>query len=350
MFQRYELAAQLLRAATKASSLSVLDVGGHPGMAPIFLPGHNCLVVDLVPVKATASIVASADALPVRSGALDIVLSLDVLEHLPEDKRGLAVREMFRVSREYVVLGGPFDSEEARVADRFVYELVRRISGEKHRFLAEHLQHGLPNLKKTRQLVEAESKSYVEVPNGYIFNWLPMMIANHYLLTLPDANGLSPMLNKLYNTYFYPTDNREPAYRQLFLASKNRSLQKRKVFAACGALGRTRYHSDESVKLQMSQLLAHAVELAQWNRARDEELFEKQRVIEELERQGLEKQRVIEELERTNRIKQDAVEELRDELTRIKSSRTFRFSCAAERLFGRQLAEGSRGRSPTHAR
>jgi hypothetical protein len=244
VFQRYELAAQLIRAATRASSLQIVDAGGHPGIAPVFLPGHDCLVVDVAPVKATASIVGSAVALPLRSGALDVVLSLDVLEHMPANERDLAVREMFRVSREYVILGGPFDREEVRVADRFVYEVVRRISGEKHRFLAEHLRHGLPSLETTRQLVEAESKSHVEVPNGYIFNWLPMMIVNHYLLTLPDADDLSTMLNKLYNTHFYAIDNREPAYRRMFLASKNKSLRKREVLAACGAVKRTQYRPD----------------------------------------------------------------------------------------------------------
>lgn len=92
-------------------SLVVLDVGAGIGGVAVGLgnePANFMIALDVVfnpvlhqlplvtgvPVR---HVIASADALPFRSGAIDVVLCLETLEHLPRARE--SAREMMRVTR-----------------------------------------------------------------------------------------------------------------------------------------------------------------------------------------------------------------------------------------------------------
>ena len=101
---------------------------------------------DIRPVERTAAgesfVRASGTQLPFRDASFDVVVAVDVLEHLPQDQRPPFVRETLRVSRGSVFLACPTQgSERAEAAHRKFLGVVR---GEENQWLEEHSQRGLP--------------------------------------------------------------------------------------------------------------------------------------------------------------------------------------------------------------
>jgi SAM-dependent methyltransferase len=69
---------------------------------------------------------ASAESLPFPSDTFDFVVSLDTLEHLPQNIRASFVDELARVSRQGVIIGYPVGRSAQRV-DRTLHRLFRII-------------------------------------------------------------------------------------------------------------------------------------------------------------------------------------------------------------------------------
>jgi hypothetical protein len=113
----------------------ILDVGGAPG--------HNLLQkwglpnVTTLDVDPKADLVASADDIPLDTGAFPTVTCIDTLEHIPRTRRLDVVREMVRVADRLVVIVAPVDSPENNRAERLVLEY-----NDNHR-LREHQAEGL---------------------------------------------------------------------------------------------------------------------------------------------------------------------------------------------------------------
>ncbi len=140
---RYGPALETARAARR-----VLEVGSGPyGIAPFV--GRRVIGVDLSFAgprdRRLLPVVASGTALPFAAAAFDVVLCFDVLEHVSRAARAPLVRELARVCAGQLLIAVPF-GDGARDADRRAAELHRRVVGEPHRWLAEHLENGTPDL------------------------------------------------------------------------------------------------------------------------------------------------------------------------------------------------------------
>jgi hypothetical protein len=72
------------------------------------------------------------------------VVSTDMLEHLPRNRRQAAVTELVRITAGLLVLAVPCGLD-AEAHDREMAELFRRARGVDHRFLLEHVANGLPS-------------------------------------------------------------------------------------------------------------------------------------------------------------------------------------------------------------
>ena len=147
----------------------VLEVGsGLLGLARF--TGRKVIGVDLNPGGPRRNnlfrIGADAGALPFKAESMDLVVSLDTLEHIPEGKRKAMVSELLRVARKKVFLGCP-TREKAQlwedrirvVFDRKVREWKRsawskRSFIERNSFLAEHEQYGLPSEYEISRYIE----------------------------------------------------------------------------------------------------------------------------------------------------------------------------------------------------
>lgn len=91
---------------TKPESVLEVGAGNQAVSALLKRQGIAVTTVDIDP-DLKPDIVASVTVLPVPSASFDTVLCAEVLEHLPFDQFALALVELKRVARKFVVLSLP---------------------------------------------------------------------------------------------------------------------------------------------------------------------------------------------------------------------------------------------------
>ncbi|MBM2809901.1 MAG: hypothetical protein HW416_660, partial [Chloroflexi bacterium] len=224
-FTRHSIVTQVAESVRRhhgIDRLSALDVGGFPGLTTQFLPQDSVVVIDVVagqPVDGARYLRADGAALPFSSGAFDLVVSLDSLEHVPQDRREAYVSELLRVSRGFVLILAPFDQEETVLAERLLAEFVRVVNQEEQPQLREHRENGLPSLEEWSGFLRDRGLPCVSFSSGFVYNWLPMMLLKHYVFSLPDSEELQRSIDAFYNVTLQQSDARAPGYRHGLLAS-----------------------------------------------------------------------------------------------------------------------------------
>jgi len=206
--------------------LRILDVGGHPGFISVVLPEDDTFVLDILPPEGLNSVQGDGARLPFKDDSFDLVVSVDTLEHIPSGQKIRFLEEQLRASRDYVLLAAPFEDENISLAEQIVNEFFIKKTGHPNDSLEEHFANGLPRLSETLSFFDENGVQHLEVPNGYLYNWLIMMMALPAAQALPDSEELVAMINRFYNQNLYVSDNRKPCYRTVILASKQRSLDR----------------------------------------------------------------------------------------------------------------------------
>ncbi len=140
-YERHTVVSRLVGA-----SRTVLDVGGRRGELALFLRNAEVTAVN---VDEPADVLFDGSALPFPDGSFDAVTSIDVLEHLPRERRKAHLVELVRVARSRVVACCPLGTPAHVEAER---DLARRYP---HPFLKEHLANRLPTEEGLRELVSS---------------------------------------------------------------------------------------------------------------------------------------------------------------------------------------------------
>jgi hypothetical protein len=204
--------------------LRVLDVGGYPGNLRNFLNADyfDLSILDVVPDDGSIPGYkqGSGMELPYAEGEFDIVFSLDTLEHIPGKERSLFLSEVMRVARLGVVLINPIQSLPADLAEETLDEYIRWLLDAQQEQLAEHRAFGLPDFPGTIAAFQHGGWITHDFKLANVYNWLFMMIAKHYLLSMRDerAAAFERALDRYYNLTFFEDDRSEPAYRGAIIA------------------------------------------------------------------------------------------------------------------------------------
>ena len=128
--------------------------------------GRRTIALDVsLPLALQGSLIrpvlGTATALPFRDRSIEVIVSCDVLEHIPRTERLEALSEMVRVARRQIIVAAPC-GRLAHQAEEEVAQVYREKTNEGHRWLQEHLDHGLPDateLEATiRSLAEAQGR------------------------------------------------------------------------------------------------------------------------------------------------------------------------------------------------
>lgn len=130
----------------------VLDVGGRGRqMAALLRPAS----VTTANVQPPADVIVAPQApLPFPDAAFDVVLSTDVIEHMPPGARKAHIGELLRVARTRVVLCWPLGSPAKDAAEQRLRTRLRAELGLVLDFLEEHHRFGLPRENDVRAMVE----------------------------------------------------------------------------------------------------------------------------------------------------------------------------------------------------
>jgi SAM-dependent methyltransferase len=130
---------------------SLLDVGsGGMGLADFLDSRWDVTAVDTsfddygawrasAPTTRARRVVGDVRSLPFADGSFDVVVAVDVLEHVAPADRAVALREMTRVARRRVVVAAPAGDAALRCDQQLAVSLHSPPP-----WLAEHLANGLP--------------------------------------------------------------------------------------------------------------------------------------------------------------------------------------------------------------
>lgn len=164
---------------------------------------------------------ASAMHLPFRSDAFDVVVCLDVLEHVPRQDRRAAVAELIRVSRRLVIVAAPMGGV-AKGADLLLAAAYAAAGASTPGWLEEHvaLAHEFPSTDELESTLGALQARYAVLPGE--------AAAFHVALTLLEAVGpLQRLTGKLsrrpWNARLWPLlalANRTGSYRRYYCIDK----------------------------------------------------------------------------------------------------------------------------------
>jgi predicted SAM-dependent methyltransferase len=152
---------RVLRQVAAADS-TILDAGcGEYGLTA-FMPGANITGVDVLPEDGIASDVnyvrGSLTDLPFDDRSFDVVVAIDVLEHLSPERRSPAVGEAVRIARRAVIITFPSGRQARAVDEQFATELDRRGKARPD-WLDEHLANPYPETKAILDEIRAAANN-----------------------------------------------------------------------------------------------------------------------------------------------------------------------------------------------
>lgn len=99
-------------------------------------------------------VVSSATNIPSRyHNKFDLVVSVDMLEHLSVKERQKAIKNMVLVSGKYIFLAFPSGNGSSRV-DRILDRYYQKTHGQRLDFLKEHIEYPLPDVWTVKEELE----------------------------------------------------------------------------------------------------------------------------------------------------------------------------------------------------
>ena len=156
--------------------------------------------------------------IPFGNNSFDIIICVDVLEHLPKNKRQIAVNELLRVGKNYVFLGVPCGKKSFK-QDLLLDKHYKKIFNKPFPFLQEHLKYGLPEEKQITQLIKEAAKINKKDINIRITGNESLKLRKFLMTGFITKNSLIDFIYRkamLFGIPFFSLFDRPPYYRKLF--------------------------------------------------------------------------------------------------------------------------------------
>ena len=226
-FQRYGIVAHAIEHLRSPGQIfSILEVGANTHrLLGKLLPNDKITYLDReIPTEiqgASDVLIGDATQLEMADGAFDIVIALDVFEHIEPARRGDFLRHISRVSRIATLLGAPFASAAVRRAENEACAFWNNLFQVPYRWLVEHAENGLPDLVQTRrQLTELGMKS-VHFGHGNLGIWCEMMKAHFASEACEELRVPISAMDSFYRDHLLANDvGDDETYRQFLFCSR----------------------------------------------------------------------------------------------------------------------------------
>jgi GT2 family glycosyltransferase len=226
-YQRYARAARAVDALRiDGRPLRVLEVGAnfHRDLER-FLPADAVIYLDVrAPEEDGAGscfVRGDGSASPFGDDAVDVVVALDVLEHVEPSRRHALIAEALRVAARAVVIAAPFDSPEVAAQDARLHEYFRELHGRDFVWLAEHASCGLPSLGDTVESVRGLEWHVTVAGAGNLELWAKLMRAHFLVAASPELTELRADLDEAFNLALAGRDVAPPVYRHFVAAASD---------------------------------------------------------------------------------------------------------------------------------
>ena len=228
-YQRYKTTSLIIEnIRTQNECFSILEIGAneHKNLEK-FLPNEKIRYLDINLPEALKDdpkyILADATNMPqINDNSFDIVIALDVFEHIPKDLRKKFLKEIQRVSKKMFILAGPFDETGVNEAEIRVNQYYKTKFGEDYIWLKEHIENGLPNLNKTVNFLNSTHNNKLQVfKHGSLEVWEQLIRLHFEVADNSVLQDYRMEIDKYYNEYIYKNDISEKCYRNFLIFSKD---------------------------------------------------------------------------------------------------------------------------------
>lgn len=317
-FSRQKLAFELIEALrTGKQNFSILDAGGYQGATHAFHPHDSVTVLDVFEVKEKDYIQGDATAMTFADNSFDFVVSFDVFEHIPRERREAFVSECARVARRGVIIAAPTGTPQNADAEVFLNNLFKQLHGHDHPWLKEHIDYRLPEPHLPQKLLEKNKLRTFAFSSNYLPAWMLMQGAIFAASKTDKVGKKIDALYKKYNASTYPDGVQELSrnYRMVTIGVKSdkdaRVLSK--LSAKYTANDDKKFENNLLVVKQVTQILVDAL---------DEFFIESTNKTETIEKLQLQLEQLQDELAD----KQKSIAIMSTELEVIKQSRSYKLA------------------------
>ncbi len=226
---RYLLQSSILEAYQShqgIKKLKILDVGGSGSLITKFID-VDLTIIDILPNKNKALnyVQGSALAMPFADRSFDAVISCDVLEHIPKQDRETFLKESARVTNDLIIVAAPFNLPGVRDAEIEANNFYKKMTGEDHRWLIEHLQDTLPDIRDAHSALRSSKLKTGHFSHTALDHWQLVTRAGFLLdQNKPEFVDRIEALNQYYLENIMTNDFSETGYRTFLLGSKKHEI------------------------------------------------------------------------------------------------------------------------------
>lgn len=209
-FQRYKITQQLIDAQRNEVSHSILELGaGNHANLEKFLPNDNIVYLDIElseqNLTKTNFILGDATSLEYDAESFDFVIALDLIEHIPDDKRLDTIKDIARVAKMGFVISLPCGHPENLSNEKFLGVIIESAGIEVPQWLYEHQLQGIPDtdflLETIREELDHDADYIFHADRELMFRMLALeMIASRDQSIYKFFENLSEFYN---NHVFY---------------------------------------------------------------------------------------------------------------------------------------------------
>ncbi|MCX7996512.1 MAG: glycosyltransferase [Patescibacteria group bacterium] len=230
-YSRYFWIMHVLQLLLADKKQTVLDVGGRGTFLDTLfreasLP-YELTVIDPLPTPKDVPyryVRGDGTQMIFDTNSFDAVISTDVLEHVPEEKKILFIQECIRVASKVVVIAFPDDSKRVDEAEHLANDFYLSITGRDHRWLKEHFAMKKPSIRTIVTYLDGLGYPYEILGTNNLDNWLLTVLANFIQEKYPAHTEALEQLNRFYNENIMEVGDLEgPSYRKMLIIYKKRN-------------------------------------------------------------------------------------------------------------------------------
>jgi hypothetical protein len=199
---------------------SILDLGANENLLSRFLNGYLVTQADIECNSSAVNFIqCTAESTPFADNAFDIVVCLDVLEHISESKRNKILDEISRITSHTAILAFPIEQPINVQIESLVGEIWEHLYKSPNKFLLEHRTFGLVRPSK---ITDHLNKRFRHCDKFLTFPWQLWIVSHlfeHYLGMLPATQSLKQAFFNMINGLSTRIINETEAYRAIVIAS-----------------------------------------------------------------------------------------------------------------------------------
>ncbi|MDS0525592.1 class I SAM-dependent methyltransferase [Clostridium sp. SHJSY1] len=230
-YQRYKNAKIIIDSIRENNeTFKILEVGAnaHKNLEK-FLPNDDVTYLDIsLPEELLHDpkyILGDATNMNFKNGEYDVVIALDVFEHIPVDRREAFISEIHRVSSKVAIISAPFNKAKVTFAEERANAYYKSIIGLDHHWLYEHINNGLPDLIEVENYLKSNNIQYNKFAHGNLSMWEKLTNIQALLQLDKELEKYVIEINKYYNSFVFDKDYDEDGYREFIILEKGKKFK-----------------------------------------------------------------------------------------------------------------------------